>query len=1165
MSKFDKFISKWSKSGGNERANAIPFLYDLCKVIGVKQPKPAVQSSANVDYRFERYIRSWNFGESQKGYIDLYKKGCFIIETKQGINAVANAKEAQSVLLQSVKGSLLHGGHGMRSITPNNEVSNKTPYDEAIVLARGQAYNYARALASEDGWVPFIIVCDVGSRFDIYADFSGKGYNYVQFPDPENFRIHLDDLKKPGVQERLKRIWTDPYSLNPELQQTKVTKNIANQLALLCQSLEEQGYSTKDVINFLMRFVFSMFAENVLLIPDQKFSRTLIEMKNNPQNIHLVLNDIWQAMNEGNFSLSLLLNLKKFNGGLFKEVEKPIKLNQEQVDLLIHATKFSWKDVEPAIFGSLLERALDQNERYKLGAHYTPRSYVERLVIPTVIDPLRTEWDMVQVMVSKHMKNEQTQKALQVVRTFHKKLCEIKVLDPACGSGNFLYVTFEHLKIIEGEVTAQLEDLGDNRKKLSLAGQTVDPSQFLGIEINPWAASIAKLVLWIGYLQQQYRIFGNVMPAEPVLRDFKNIEHRDAILEWDSKEVKLDKTGKTVKQWDGATYKTNPTTGEEVPDSKALVPVYKYTNPRPAEWPDADYIVGNPPFIGDKLRRVLLSDAYTEALGVAYKHIAPSADFVMYWWDISARKVRDGDAECFGLITTSGITHEFNQRVVEKYLNDSKSPLSIKFAIPDHPWVDDAESAKVRIAMTTCMAGESKGSLSRVITDEEPSNQDIVNASKIELSSEVGKINSRLTIGPDISKAVPLMANKGISSLGLMLAATNLKITEEKAVDLGMKAVTGLDSYIKPLRRGSDLAQFNKNLYVIDLFGLSSEEVSSKFPSLYQHLLDKVKPERDVNKRKSLRVKWWLPGETRPGMRSALEGLDRYIVTLETSKHRFFQFLPANIRPDHSLIAIASDDAAHLTILSSRIHALWADQNKGARGATPVYNKSNSFDKFPFPELNSSILSELRELGEQLHLQRTTQFAQFPKLTMSAMYTVLDKFRSKVQLTDAEQKIYDWGLIPKLDKIHNKIDIAVAKAFGWTNSLSDDEITTNLIELNKNRVNHENNGNVVWFRPDFQDPGGLRKADAISNSRPLKTVQEGGTKREWPKSINYRLIALMDVLFELQEATPKQLANQFINCRVKTVENLLSMLEITSAVIATGTGTYISKRKEKTN
>ena len=360
-------------------------------------------------------------------------------------------KKPTQGLCESTKGSQLHGGHGIRRITPTNRVGNKTPYDQAIVTARGQAYNYARALASEDGWVPFIIVCDIGYRFDIYADFSGKGYNYVQFPDPEKFRIYLEDLKKTEVRELLNRIWTDPYSLNPELQQTKVTKDIADQLALLGRSLEEQGYSTKDVIDFLMRFVFSMFAENVKLIPDQKFSKTLVEMKNDPKNIHLVLNDIWHAMNKGNFSLSLLRDLKKFNGGLFKEVEKSVELNQEQMDLLIHATKFSWKEVEPAIFGTLLERALDKNERHKLGAHYTPRSYVERLVIPTVIDPLRTEWDMVQVMVSKHMKNEETKKALNVVRTFHKKLCEIKVLDPACGSGNFLYVTFEHLKKIEGK------------------------------------------------------------------------------------------------------------------------------------------------------------------------------------------------------------------------------------------------------------------------------------------------------------------------------------------------------------------------------------------------------------------------------------------------------------------------------------------------------------------------------------------------------------------------------------------------------------------------------------------------------------------------------------------------------------------------------------------
>ena len=467
--------------------------------------------------------------------------------------------------------------------------------------------------------------------------------------------------------------------------------------------------------------------------------------------------------------------------------------------------------------------------------------------------------------------------------------------------------------------------------------------------------------------------------------------------------------------------------------------------------------------------------------------------------------------------------------------------------------------------MTTCKAGKSKGTLSKVIICRNTQSKDSNDGTKLKLSSEIGTINSRLTIGPDISKAVPLKANQGISSLGLMLAAKGLKITEEKAIDLGMHSVSGLDSYIKPFRRGNDLAKFNKNLYVIDLFGLSSEDVASKFPSVDQYLRDRVKPERDVNKRKSLREKWWLPGEKRPGMRSALKGLDRYIVTLETSKHRFFQFLSANIRPDHSLIAIASDNSAHLAILSSHIYALWADLNKGKRGATPVYNKSNSFDKFPFPKLTPLVEPELRKLGEQLNLHRKSQFEQFPRLTMSGMYTVLEKFRAKVKLTDKEKRIYDWGLIPLLDKIHNKIDIAVAKAYGWTHSLSDDEIIANIIDLNQNRASDEKLDKVVWFRSDYQDPDGFKKDDTVSKTQHRKKSQIDSSKREWPKNIEDRLVALMDVLFELQEATPRTLASQFNNCRVNTVENLLSMLDVTGAVISTGKGTYISKRIEKSN
>jgi hypothetical protein len=301
-------------------------------------------------------------------------------------------------------------------------------------------------------------------------------------------------------------------------------------------------------------------------------------------------------MDAGNFSVALSADVLRFNGKLFREPHV-LPLDRDQIGLLLEAAKFDWCDVEPAIFGTLLERALNPTERHALGAHYTPRAYVERLVLPTVVEPLREDWKNAQAAALVLVADCKLNAARAEIHAFHHKLCETRVLDPACGSGNFLYVTLEHLKRLEGEVLNQLEELGDTQGRLETEGLTVDPHQLLGLEINPRAAAIAEMVLWIGYLQWHFRTRGQVMPPQPVLKDFKNIEHRV--------EYVRDERGVVVSRWDGRTMKKHPVTGEDVPDEVARVPLERYVNPRRAEWPAAEFVVGNPPFIG---KRRLLGD-----------------------------------------------------------------------------------------------------------------------------------------------------------------------------------------------------------------------------------------------------------------------------------------------------------------------------------------------------------------------------------------------------------------------------------------------------------------------------------------------------------------------------------------------------------------------------
>ncbi|MEK7753601.1 MAG: DNA methyltransferase, partial [Acidobacteriota bacterium] len=343
------------------------------------------------------------------------------------------------------------------------------------------------------------------------------------FPDPQSFRLKLADLRDEKIRARLAAVWTDPLTLDPSRRSAKVTRELAQRLAELAKLLEKAGHEASVVAKFLMRCLFTMFAEDVELIPRGSFKDLLESMREEPENFQPMMEALWQTMNAGGFSPILRKKLLKFNGGLFAE-SQALPLDKPMLALLIEAARSDWADVEPAIFGTLLERALDVHERHKLGAHYTPRAYVERLVMPTVIEPLRDEWKTVYAAAISHAKAGEMAEAQGEVRQFHEQLCATRVLDPACGSGNFLYVTLEHMKRLEGEILNALRELGD--KQQILESHEVDPHQFLGIEVNPRAAAIADLVLWIGYLQWHFRTRGKTQPAEPIIRNYKNIECR---------------------------------------------------------------------------------------------------------------------------------------------------------------------------------------------------------------------------------------------------------------------------------------------------------------------------------------------------------------------------------------------------------------------------------------------------------------------------------------------------------------------------------------------------------------------------------------------------------------------------------------------------------------
>ena len=862
------------------------------------------------------------------------------------------------------------------------------------------------------------------------------------------------------------------------------------------------------------------------------------------------MQQLWQTMNEGGFSVQLREKVLQFNGGLFAESDA-FPLNDDQLQLLIDAASKQWRDVEPAIFGTLLERALDPVERHKLGAHYTPRAYVERLVIPTVVEPLREEWDAARAAAITLATQGETKQAIEELHRFHDRLCEVKVLDPACGSGNFLYVVLEHLKRLEGEVFDVFAEIADVRQTMMeweestlKQTRTVDPHQLLGIEINPRAAAIAELVLWIGYLQWHFRTQGKVAPPEPVIKNFKNIECRDAVLAYDGREEVLDDEGNPVTIWDGRTTKPHPVTGEEVPDETARVPTYRYLNPRKAEWPQADFVVGNPPFIGNKRMRYGLGDGYTDSLRKAYqKLVSSSVDYVMYWWYVAASLIQANSIQRFGFITTNSITQTFNQRVVESISGTTSGCLV--FAIANHPWVDSSDGAAVRIAMTVVGAEEQDGIVGTVVEDDHEISD---NSNACQLKFQQGRINADLTIGADMSQNCDLLANGDLTSQGMTPLGLGFRLTRDEVIELGYKS-DGLPSVIRPYLIGRDLVQVPEEKYIIDFFGLSTEQCQESFPR-YQRVVNRVKPERDEKKRQSYREKWWIFAEPRSRLRPAIQPLSRYIATCRTAKHRIFVMVDSEVLPDAKIVAIALEDHYILGCLSGNLHVCWARATGGWLGVgnDSNYNHSDCFGQFPFPDANEEQKARIRELGEQLDAHRKRQQEQHEKLTMTGMYNVLEKLRSGEELTKKEKAIHEQGLVSVLKQIHDDLDTAVADAYGWPVDLSDEEILERLVALNHERAEEEKRGLVRWLRPEFQNPDGKTQKAMLPDEKATKkkkTAKQAKVKKQpWPKTLSDQAAAVQEALSAIAgPADEAEVAKRFTRANKDRIAELLETLE----------------------
>ena len=821
-----QFLAKWRHATLKERSAAQEHFVDLCRLL--REPTPAEADPQGQWYCFEKGAQKAGGGG---GWADVWKRGCFGWEYK------SKGKDLQTAFKQ------------LQLYTPALE------------------------------YPPLLIVCDL-ERIVVHTAFTGTV--------PEVHVLPLDALAEPRSRQLLKWAFTEPERLRPGRTRAQVTAEAAGTLAELASALRARGHPSLAVAHFLTQCLFCLFAEDVGLLPAHLFERIL--EKSRPDNLGARLGELFRTMRDG--GEFLLEDIAHFNGGLFAAVD-PLPLQDPDLQTLRAAARLDWSAIEPAIFGTLFERGLDPAKRSQLGAHYTDPDTIRRLIDPTITAPLRAEWDAIKPRIAAALAKADaarapaTRRKHQLVAEAHfqthlERLRQVRVLDPACGSGNFLYLALHTLHDLEHQANLEAEALGLERHL-----PQVGPGNLRGIELNPYAAELARLTLWIGEIQWMLG-HGHGLPMKPVLQPIEAIEERDALLNPDGTE---------------------------------------------AEWPEAEVIVGNPPFLGDKKMRAELGDEYVTRLRGRYRGRVPGgADLVCYWFEKARAQIEQGQAKRAGLVATNSIRQKRNRPVLERIGETGK----IYEAWSDNAWVN--EGAAVRVSLVAFCDG--------------------TNGMDKKLDGKVvSEIHPDLTPGgeegADLTTAQPLPENNGCSFFGLCLAG---------AFDVpGDLARTWLQQpnphgkpnseVLRPLRNGNDLLKTSKDRWVID-FALMEESEAALYEAPFQYVVRHIKPIRLKNNRKARADKWWRHGEARPGMRKAMAQAIRYIATVETAKHRLFVWLPVRVAPEHNLIVIPRADDTTFGLLSSRFHGLWATAAGGrlGYGNDPRYNSTRCFQPFPFPE-----------------------------------------------------------------------------------------------------------------------------------------------------------------------------------------------------------------------
>ncbi len=820
--------------------------------------------------------------------------------------------------------------------------------------------------------------------------------NYTNLPT-RTITLTLDDLLTADGLHTLKTVFFNPEQLKPKETIESVTQEAARQFSTLANVLRKFGEEPQTVAHFLIRLLFCLFAEDIGLLPEKLFPRLLEQTRRNSKQFADVLQQLFRAMNTGGFfGADKILH---FNGGLFDD-DSVLQLDSDAMDIIGNIDGLDWGAIKPSIFGTLFERGLDPGKRSQLGAHYTSEEDILLIVEPVLMAPLRREWEGLKVECQKlkveadgltgKKRAAALEKIGKTLRAFADKIAATTVLDPACGSGNFLYVALRLLLDLQNDVLSFSDELGLGRPYI-----TVTPAQLYGIETNEYAHELAQMTIQIGYIQW-LRDNGYGSPAEPILKQTKNILKMDAIL---------------------------------APQVTVTSEVTVTSPPREPEWPPVDVIIGNPPFLGSQKMRRELGNEYVENLWKLYGDRIPnSSDLVCYWFEKARAMVETGKVKRVGLLATQAIRSGNNRKSLERI----KETGSIFWAESDRDWVLDGASVRVS------MIGFDNGDEREFVLD----------------GDDTDSINADLSSATDLTKAIALIENQNI---GFRSDEKGGPFDIDDTLAQKMLSTPNPNGrpnsdVIRQYFNANDITNRWSGSWIID-FGVDMPlEQAALYESPFEYIKKVVKPVRDESRVQKEKEYWWLHRRPAPDMRQAIKNLSRFIGTPRVAKHRIFIWLDSQIIPDSRVYVFAKEEDYFIGILHSRIHEIWAlaTSSRHGVGNDPTYNLTTCFETFPFPwapgtePKNDPRVRAISEAAKELVEQRD-RWLKPEQVTVTSEVTVTsDKKRT---LTNLYNQRPTW-----LDLAHKKLDEAVFAAYGWKSDLSDEEILEKLLALNLHRA-----------------------------------------------------------------------------------------------------------------